>query len=176
MMRIESAAGAVAAEESACGDLTDDVSAEKLERLTAAMERILAGKPMVVMRGQTGVIHLALEAGVSRATANRAKRLLCTFAARKEKAIEREEPGMAVAVIERKKQEIVELREKFRLRVRAHRERVGRMAQRINALERVLDRERQEAALVLAELARLRDVIPLDVHRRRGGESGPRDG
>ena len=83
---------------------------------------------------------------------------------------------MAVAVIERKKQEIVELREKFRLRVRAHRERVGRMAQRINALERVLDRERQEAALVLAELARLRDVIPLDVHRRRGGESGPRDG
>ncbi|MGW3060694.1 hypothetical protein ACWC98_32845 [Streptomyces goshikiensis] len=87
--------------------ITDDVSAETVKTLRAAMERLLAGRPTCT-DGRLVKENLYREAGVSRATMNRAHRILAEWD-RRTAATDARTPGEA-----RRDTELTDLREEVK--------------------------------------------------------------
>jgi uncharacterized coiled-coil DUF342 family protein len=139
------------------------VSEEKQAALRAAMERLLAGAPER-SDGELDVTTLAREAGVSRATANRAAEVLAEFRHRVEERRAAEDPARTVreenAALKR---ELAALRQQHHREVQELRAGLNTLAQRVQALAL----ENDELRAAPDGRGRLR-LVPAT----RGGEGG----
>jgi chromosome segregation ATPase len=134
--------------------ITDQVSAETVKALRAAMERLLAGRPART-DGRLVKENLYREAGVSRATMNRAHRILAEWD-RRTAATDARTPGEA-----RRDDELRELRVEVRTLKRERTQLQGRL----DASATVIAALHHDNAALREELNGPGAVVTLNDHR-----------
>ncbi|MET8831603.1 hypothetical protein ABZX40_38000 [Streptomyces sp. NPDC004610] len=134
--------------------LTDQVSTETVKALRAAMERLLAGRPTCT-DGRLVKENLYREAGVSRATMNRAHRILAEWD-RRTAATDARTPGEA-----RRDDELQELRVEVRTLKRERTQLQGRL----DASATVIAALHHDNAALRDQLAGQGAVVALHGHR-----------
>lgn len=131
------------------------VRAETVQALRAAMQRLLNGTPLHT-DGDLTWANVYREAGVPRATANRAKDLIAEW---QEKLGERaEDPAAIKTVVEKVRDLQQELNEKSRKDAessRALRRTIEVMANHIQALTLALRKAEKDASVLRGEVSRL---------------------
>ncbi|MFG3000291.1 hypothetical protein [Streptomyces sp. NPDC048340] len=133
---------------------TDDVSVQTVKALRAAMERLLAGRPTCT-DGRLVKENLYREAGVSRATMNRAHSILAEWD-RRTAATDARTPGEA-----RRDDELHELRVEVKNLKRERTQLQGRL----DASATVIAALHHDNAALRDELKGCRTVVALDGHR-----------
>jgi uncharacterized protein HemX len=123
------------------GDLPESQLADTEKKLREAMQRLLANKPRRT-NGELTVVNLAREAGVGRATVYRVEGLVEEFLQARDRLIEEDAERHPAARADRLAKTLAEERTASRERIRELEEQVETMAQQVNALSLLLQRER----------------------------------
>lgn len=140
--------------------------------LRAAMDRLIAGRPRCT-DGKLTISNLAREAGVGRATANRATKVLAEFRAAIVRQQDRQQGPAALRA--RLRQLEAELMAQCKLsseEIDTLRATVQQMAQHIQALTRQAAAQTRQIAQLRAAINESGKVVMMPMTRRRANEDG----